>query len=69
MENNNDKKNPFYERLKKYMNKEVTLELKSGKKLEGKLVAINFLTMNFIVEGKTADYVIRDDVAYMSIQR
>lgn len=62
-------KNPFYERLKKYTNKKVKVHLKSGKKLEGLLVAVNFATMNFIVQGENEDYVIRDDVSFMEVPK
>jgi len=64
-----EKKNPFYERLKKYMDKEVTVVLKSGNSVKGKLVAINFITLNFIIEGKIEDYIIRDDVSVITVNR
>lgn len=60
-------KNPFYERLKTYVGKTVSVVTKSGGTLKGKLVAVNFTTMNFIIEGKTEDYVVRDDISYMSV--
>ena len=62
-------KNPFYEKLKKYNGKDVVVVTKSGAELKGKLSAINFTTMNFILEGDDCDYVIRDDVSYISIAR
>lgn len=62
-------KNPFYERLKKFTGKQVKVHLKSGKKLEGTLVAVNFATMNFIVEGANEEYVIRDDVSFMEVPK
>ena len=61
-------KNPFLEKIKKYINKEVTLITKSGHKIEGKLIAINYSTMNFIIHGKDdCDYIIRDDVSYVTV--
>ena len=62
-------KNPFYERIKNYIGKEVTVILKSGDELKGKLVSVNFSTMNFIIENKkeNEDYVVRDDLSYMVI--
>ncbi len=63
------KKNPFYERLKTYMNKRVTVVTKSGAELTGKLVAVNFTTMNFIIEGPKEDYIVRDDISYMSVKK
>ena len=68
-ENYMEGKNPFFERLKQYMNQNVIVTLKSGSKIEGKLVSINFLTMNFILEGKKEDYVIRDDVSFIAIPK
>ncbi len=62
-------KNPYYEKIKTYIGKQVVAFLKSGGRLEGKLIAVNFSTMNFIIEGKEADYIIRDDSSYISIWR
>lgn len=64
-------KNPFFERLKKYVGNNVTVTLKSGGEIRGKLVAINFSTMNFILENKNKneDYVIRDDISVMTVRR
>ena len=62
-------KNPFFEKLKKYINKDVKLITKSGHKIEGKLIAVNFLQMNFIIHGNDDhDYIIRDDMSYISIK-
>ena len=62
-------KNPFFEQLKKYEGKEVTVHLKTGGQFTGKLAFTNFLSMNFIVKGKDGDYVVRDDLSYMFIPK
>lgn len=72
MEQNNRKTeagNPFFERLKKYVGKQVSVKLKSGGDLKGTLVAVNFMTMNFILEDDKQDFVIRDDISYLSVKR
>lgn len=64
-------KNPFYENLKKYVNRDIVVAFKSGKgNLSGKLIAVNFTTLNFIIQGKDGrDYIIRDDVSYIAIEK
>lgn len=64
-------KNPFYEKLKKYMGKDIIVSFKSDKPtLSGKIIAVNFTTLNFIIEGTDGrDYIIRDDVSYIAIKK
>jgi len=64
-------KNPFYERLKEYQGKNVVVAFKSNKQaLNGKIVAVNFTTLNFIVEGTDGrDYIVRDDISYIAIDK
>lgn len=62
-------KNPFYEKLKKYTGKDVVVVMKSGTKIKGKLTAVNFQTLNFVIEGDSEDYIIRDDYSHILIKR
>jgi hypothetical protein len=65
-----EKKNPFFERLKAYQGKKATITFKSTKTvLTGRIRCMNFMTMNFVLEGDDdCDYIIRDDVCYIKIQ-
>jgi len=65
-----ENKNPFFDKISTYIGKNVNVIFKSGRPpLQGKLISVNFATMNFILESPESDYIIRDDVSSIEIKR